>query len=110
MLYILAQSKARLASLLHLHALPECHMSLDLLGRRFWLWIKPGRASVPFPVDVNVVIARRALPRTLRVRVARLEMFLADRVWRKILVAFHFDRLVALGEHCTFPDCFCHNA
>ena len=42
--------------------------------------------------------------------IARLEIFFADRVGRKILVSFHFHGLIAFGEDCAFPRCFCHDA
>ena len=45
-----------------------------------------------------------------RVRLARFEIFLADRIWRKILITLHLDRRIAFGQHRAFPGCFCHNA
>src|SRR5258708_3611342 len=109
--YILVQSKAYSRGLfLHFHPLPERHVSLDLLGRRLGLRIVPGRACIPFVLDLNVVVARRALPRTHRVRIAGLEIFLANRIRRKILVAFDLYRLFAFGQNRAFPRCFCHNA
>src|SRR5271165_30451 len=97
-------------SLLHLNALPERHESLDLLRRRLGLRIKPRRSGIPLALDFHVVVTRRALPRTHRVGIARLEIFLTDRIRRKILIPLHLDRRIAFGQHRAFQGCFCHNA
>src|SRR5258706_2504471 len=110
MLYILAQSKALSSLLLDVHALPERDVSLDLLRRRLRLGIEPRSPGVSLAFDFNVVITRRALPRTHRMRIARLKIFLPDRVRREILIAFYLYSHPAFGQYRAFPRCFCHNA
>src|ERR1700685_3248918 len=95
--------------LLDLHALPECDISLNLIGGGFGLWVKPCRALIPFAVHFKVVIAGCAFPRTNGVSRAGLEIFLRDRVRGKILVAFHFHALLGFSENRAFPYCFCHS-
>src|ERR1017187_3939113 len=80
--------------LLHPHALPERHVSLYLLRRRLRLRIKPSRSGIPLASNFNIVITRRPLPRTHRVRLARPEIFLANCIRRKILIALNLYRLV----------------
>jgi hypothetical protein len=41
---------------------------------------------------------------------AGLEIFLPNRIGRKILVAFHFDRLIAFGDDGALPHCLGHSA
>lgn len=107
----IAQSLDRsILLLLDVHALPERYISFNLTGGRLGLGIVPGGAIVPFSVDLDVVVTRCTFPGADRVLVARLEVFVVDRIGGEILIAFDFDGLIALSENCAFPHCFCHDA
>ena len=94
----------------HFHALPERHIPFNLLCRIFRLRIKPRRSRVPFSIHFHIVITRRALPRTHRMRLTRLEILPVNRIRRKILIPLHLDRRTAFSQHRAFPHCFCHSA
>jgi N-dimethylarginine dimethylaminohydrolase len=92
------------------HALPERYISFNLLRCLLRFRVVPGGPGVPLPVDLDVVVTRGTFPGTHRVLVARLEVFVVDRIGGEILIAFDFDGLLALSENCAFPGCFCHDA
>src|SRR5580698_3128231 len=94
--------------LLDLHALPERDVPRNLLRRRFRLRIKPRRSRVPLPIHFKIVVTRRPLPRTHRVQITRLEIFLVNRLRRKILIPFDLNRPIALGQNRAVPHSFCH--
>src|SRR5437879_4096199 len=100
---MLSRKRRGCLSGLHLDAFPERDVTGDLLRRVARGRIVPGRVLVYLPADVDVVVARRALPRADRVRLARLEELFADRVGRKIVIALDDDRLVRLGEDGVVP-------
>src|SRR5580765_2853047 len=88
--------------------MPEGDVVRDLLGRVLRLRVVPARIFVRLPVDHDVVVARRALPGTDRVRLALAHVLPVYRVGRKILIAFDLDRALALGEHRSVPRCTSH--
>src|SRR5262252_8655472 len=94
--------------LFDLHALPKREVIFDVLRGVFRVRVIPRRVFVNFSVDDDVVITRRALPAADRVGVARLKIFLADRVRREIMIAFDDDGLVTFGDYCAVPNSF-HN-
>jgi hypothetical protein len=94
---------------LYFDALPERDVILNLLCRRLGVGVKPCGIRIGFAVHLDVVVARGALPGTLRVFRARLEIFALDRVGRKVLIAFHFNGLVRFRKDRVFPDCFRHS-
>ena len=94
--------------LFDLHALPKSDVIFDVLRGVFSVRVIPRRVFVHFSVDDDVVITRRAFPSADGVGVARLKIFLVDRVGRKIMIAFDDDGLVTFGDYGAAPNSF-HN-
>src|SRR5271154_4873569 len=92
----------------HAHALPESYMILDLRRGRIRLRIIPGGVFIGHAVHFQVVILGLALPRALARMRARLQILFFDRLQRKILIAFHHLRVLALCHYFSAPHCFCH--
>src|SRR5262245_65003855 len=101
----LAALKVRLFDL---HAFPKRDVIFDVLRGVFSVRVIPRRVCVNFSVDDDVVITRRAFPSADGVGVARLKIFLVDRVGRKIMIAFDDDGLVTFGDYGAVPKSF-HN-
>jgi hypothetical protein len=69
-------------------------MILDRFGRLFRLRIVPGGILIGPVADLEVVVARDALPRTRGVRVAWSKIFSLDRIRRKIVIALYDNGLI----------------
>jgi hypothetical protein len=95
---------------LHLYALPERHISFNLLRRRFRLRIKPRCSSIALPIHFHIVIIGRPFPRTHAMHITRFEIFFPNCLRRKILVALDLNCLIAVSQYRGFPRCFCHYA
>src|SRR5581483_11157634 len=95
--------------LAYLHASPEGDVILDVLGFVvLGAGIVPGCVGIVLAVYTHGVIAGFALPASSSVGL-RLDQVLAlDRVRREVLVAFHLDGAIGLGEHGAVPNCFRH--
>ena len=90
------------------HAFPERNAVLDFRGRGFWVGVIPGGVLIPHAVHFDMVIARRALPRTNGSVVARPEKFFFHRFQRKVLIPFHDHAGIAFGNHFSSPRRFRH--
>src|SRR5450755_1510604 len=90
------------------HAAPECNVVPDVLRAFQRRRIKPSRILVRLAADHYVIVIGLALPRADRVRRAVLKKLAHYALRRKILIPFHFNRVVAFGQHRTFPRCFRH--
>src|SRR6202451_455137 len=88
---------------LDFHAFPESYVSLDLAGGRFGFGVVPGGTGVALAVDFDVVVTCGAFPGADRVLIAGFEMFVADGIGRKILIAFHFHGLFFFWGYCGLP-------
>src|SRR5262249_8821169 len=92
----------------HVHAVPERDVVRDLLGGVLGLRIEPRGVFVDLPVDHDVVVARRALPRAERVGTALAQMLAAYGCGREILIALDDDALIALRDDRSVPAGACH--
>jgi hypothetical protein len=93
----------------YLYASPEGYVVLDLIGGLFWLWVIPGPALVDLSINFDIIIIGYAFPRASRVCITFLEVLAHDGIWRKVVVAFHHDGLVAFYQYCSISDCFWHD-
>src|SRR5438552_13522138 len=85
---------------------PESHIPLDFLRRILRRGVKPRRVLVHLSLHHNVVVTRLALPGTRCVRLTLPEVFILDRIRRKIVISFDNNRVAALSEQLVVPHRF----
>src|SRR5262249_26138398 len=88
----------------HLHTFPKGHVIGDVLGRFQRRGVVPSRVFVHSAIDDDVIVAGRPLPRANGVGRTRFKILLPDRVGRKVMIAFHEDRFLRLGQDGVIPD------
>lgn len=94
---------------LDLNALPKRDVAFDVLGSVFGFGIVPRGIGIGFAIYLDRVVAGGAFPGAVGMSVAGLKILLVDRVWWKILVAFHDFTAVTFGQYGTVPSCFRHS-
>src|SRR5262245_44590647 len=94
---------------LHLHAVPERHVALNVLGKRLGVWIIPRGVLVDTTLHIHVVIAGDAFPEANGVSLAFLKIIPIHRLRWEIMVAFHTNGLIAFRQHNPSPNCLRHD-
>src|ERR1019366_8204710 len=99
----------RIRGLFHAYAFPKGDAALDLAGRRQRGGVVPCCARIAFASDDDVVIIGDALPDANGGLGDRFEILLVHRFNREVLIPFHYDAVVTLGDYGSFPSCFRHS-
>src|SRR5580698_6299946 len=93
---------------LYADAFPEGDAPLDFTRGRQRCSVIPGRARIALAPDYDVVIVGDAFPAADGGVVDRREVLFPYGFDREVLIPFHHDAVVALGDYSSFPRCFWH--
>lgn len=93
-------------SFLHLHTLPEGHAALDQVGFGLGLGVEPHGVGQHVAVDQQAVVMRLALPGAGGLVIRKGDVLALERVRGEVVVAFHHDGVVTLGDDGVVPGGF----
>ena len=89
-----------------LHTFPEGDITSNLLGGFLWLGVNPGGIPVGVFPHAQGILTGRSFPGTDAGFLAVNQIFIFDRLRRKIVIPFDENGLIRFGNDLFIPDGF----